>query len=386
MPRSVPDGKGPRKSERRNVQNNATQTALPENNLDILRAFAVLSVLFAHFIDNLGGRTVFTTWVGHAGVLAFFVHTALVLMASLERDDAPERTGWIRRFYLRRACRIYPLAWAVILFVLVARIPSGSINAPLEPRSAYTVVANLLLMQNWAGAPNVIAPLWTLPLEVQMYLALPICFLLARKPYGQWRIAVAIVCSVALAYANLWGLRPENRIPGLWRVQIPEYIPCFLMGVLAYALLRARGLRGAQARVPAWTWTFIIIGNMLAVGAVWLQGREYYHVLRWGYCLLLGLLIPLVSDAGPSALTRVAHTLAKYSYGIYLLHPLAIRFGFGTFRDQPMIIRSLVSFAVLGVACFAAYHLVEKPGINFGQRLLGLRNRPAPLEATATAP
>ena len=62
-------------------------------NLDALRAAAVITVLIDHFIPTVACRGVavppeaqrFFEHIGHAGVLAFFVHTRLVLMYSLER-------------------------------------------------------------------------------------------------------------------------------------------------------------------------------------------------------------------------------------------------------------------------------------------------------------
>src|SRR4051812_22461700 len=71
--------------------------ALPERNLDYLRTFAVLLVFMTHLTDCIGLSSPFIRWMAQAGVLAFFVHTALVLMSSLERDGAPARPHWVSR-------------------------------------------------------------------------------------------------------------------------------------------------------------------------------------------------------------------------------------------------------------------------------------------------
>ena len=68
-------------------------------NLDILRAVAVLTVVVDHLVPTLRfhgyevPRSVqsLTLHIGHAGVLAFFVHTSLVLMYSLERTGGADR-------------------------------------------------------------------------------------------------------------------------------------------------------------------------------------------------------------------------------------------------------------------------------------------------------
>jgi hypothetical protein len=54
-------------------------------NLDLLRSFAVLLVLFDHTIKFLGfyhHRSFDINWMGRIGVTFFFVHTSLVLMLS----------------------------------------------------------------------------------------------------------------------------------------------------------------------------------------------------------------------------------------------------------------------------------------------------------------
>src|SRR5271167_184997 len=81
-------------------------------NLDCLRTFAVLSVIVDHagvMLASVRGAEP-AAWVlriGHIGVLAFFVHTSLVLMFSLERlSRSPDPLAF--RFYIRRLFRIYP--------------------------------------------------------------------------------------------------------------------------------------------------------------------------------------------------------------------------------------------------------------------------------------
>lgn len=105
------------------------RTNLPERNLDVLRAIAVLGVLTNHTANALAGHALpWADWMGRAGVQAFFVHTSLVLMGSMEKDGAPQRGGWVGSFYIRRAFRIYPLAIVVIAIVLLLHVPSGEVQ------------------------------------------------------------------------------------------------------------------------------------------------------------------------------------------------------------------------------------------------------------------
>ena len=358
-----------------------TRTVLPERNLDILRALAVVCV----FIDHLTGMTPFgtdfTRWLGQAGVLSFFVHTSLVLMSSLERDGAPNESGWVWRFYLRRALRIYPLAWAIIALVLLLHIPRGSLATRWEAVPLSQALANFALVQNLALQETVLAPLWTLPLELQMYVALAFCFLVARRP-SRLGMSALVATGVFLAGFFEWGTMKAHRVPGLPRLNVFVYVPCFLMGVSAYWALRRR--KGAARVLPACVWLPIILADIGVASLAWSAGQHWLD--RVIFSAVLGLAIPFVREAAPSMLTRVAHTVALYSYGIYLIHVLALRVGFGVLQGRPWPVQLVTVFAVLGAGSYAGYHLIEKPGIALGRRLLGGRRGTVSLEATAPPP
>ena len=357
------------------------RTTLPEHNLDLLRAIAVSCVFLDHLSGVTGYGSEFTRWLGQAGVQAFFVHTSLVLMSSLERDGAPTRTGWVPRFYLRRALRIYPLAWVVIAVVLLLHVPGGSLATHWEGVSLPRALANFALVQNLTGQATVLSPLWTLPLELQMYVLLPVCFLIARRG-TQTPMALLLLAGVAMAGFYVIGSQSASRIPGLWRFNILEYAPCFLMGVLAYCSLRRAG--GKVPVLPSWTWLLIILADIGLVAFAWRMGQHWLD--RVIFCGVLGVSIPLVRDAAQSIFTRVAHTIAVYSYGIYLIHLLALRVGFGVLRGSPLPLQLVTVFAVLTTTVFLGYHVIEKPGIAIGQRLLRARKGAISLEATAPPP
>ena len=86
-------------------------------NLDLLRAVAVLFVLFSHVLRTaIGHRSPTLYAMGQLGVMIFFVHTSLVLMQSLERQEL-SGPALFKRFYVQRICRIYPLSIALVLGV-----------------------------------------------------------------------------------------------------------------------------------------------------------------------------------------------------------------------------------------------------------------------------
>jgi peptidoglycan/LPS O-acetylase OafA/YrhL len=144
-------------------------TKLPERNLDVPRAMAVLLVLGDHAIAATGVHaTGGWNWaIGRVGVLFFFVHTSQVLMPSLERGGASP--DWVRRFYVRRAFRIYPPA-VVVLVAALARLPAHVTFDGWDMVRGFppcrTLLSDLLLVQNVTGALDIQGVFWSLPLEV----------------------------------------------------------------------------------------------------------------------------------------------------------------------------------------------------------------------------
>lgn len=341
------------------------RTVVPERNLDVLRALAVSCVLFDHVAIALHTtHRLLVTQIGNAGVLLFFVHTALVLMASMERHG--QGAGWVRAFYVRRGFRIYPLAIVVVLLVLALRIPGGTPTRGdvhvFHPLSSLDVVANLLLVQNVIGLRNVLAPFWSLPLEVQMYVMLPMCFVATRRPRHMALVFGGLLAAyVVVAFSG---------IPGVWRLSVFEYGPSFFGGVLAYFLLRR-----TPATIPSPVLPFVLVGAIASVPLLGTTMRTFPRA--WVPCLALGLILPRIRELPESVVTQAAKVVATYSYGIYLLHVPVLWLAFSVDASLPLVLQIAVVGSGLVVFPWLAYHAIEQPGIRLGQRLALRRRSPA---------
>lgn len=352
--------------------------SLPEHNLDILRATAVLCVLIAHVLAVWSlDMTPINNWdLGRIGVLLFFVHTSLVLMSSLERQG--RRRHWVRAFYIRRAFRIYPLAIVTVLItaafgIMPHALPFGSPGLIVHPQLR-TVLADMALVQNITQDQPVPGILWTLPIEVQLYLMLPLAFLLARK--SAWAVIAALTACGGFALLVTRGF--TDSIPGLWRLEsIVSFAPCFVAGVLAYAIL----LKGRTPPLPGWSFGLLLLGCVAIFKLS--HPSETLTERGWPFCIAVALAITLVRDVGESWLTRVAHNICTGSYGIYLLHFTAIWLAFIVLKGAPIAIQ-WVMFSVFIVGLpFVAYRTIERPGIVLGRRIVYVR---APIAAEVAAP
>ena len=336
-------------------------TSSDSTNLDLLRSIAVLCVVANHLWDTAMGKTgrmgSDISWhIGQLGVSMFFVHTALVLMWSLERQ---KETGvsMFRVFYIRRLFRIYPLSIFCVLFVFLV-LP--------EHWAVPTLLANLSLTQNLVYKPDMIYVLWSLPLEVQMYLLLPFIFLFCRPRPLLW-VFVIWVASIPLALAQ-HALCP--------RFDVFSYAPNFLGGIIAWKLLRGR-----VKQLSAWLW----IPAIPLVSTVWLvSSRQHNMWYRWAFGLALGLAIPFFADISWHWLRRTAQTIAKYSYGIYLTHTTILWFAFTYLASHNRTVQWTALILLSAAVPVIVYHTIEAPMVALGKRWSKVRRAPASAPKTIT--
>lgn len=318
------------------------------HNLDFLRTAAVLSVFVAHLRHFVTGQTGMFEWhLGQLGVLMFFVHTSLVLMMSLERMGSPDARIF-SSFYIRRLFRIYPLSIAGVLVVYFTHY-RPELNVELHQWTAKELVANLTLTQNLFYIDDMLQVLWSLPLEVQMYVFLPFLFLLARATKPRTLLLVWAGCVLlGIAQIHLTG-----------RLNMIGYAPCFVSGVIAWRLITP-----GRPQLPGWLWPIALV----AVGCTWFSATtEQNMYFRWAFCLLLGLAIPFFSEIPFHWLRTVCKTIAKYSYGIYLTHQFTMAISFVMLKNPAAQWSAFLGLAIL--LPFIAYHLIEEPGIRLGRSI-----------------
>ena len=346
-------------------------------NLDFLRAVAVLLVLVDHsfMAAGLADRYPAVYDMGRLGVLMFFVHTSLVLMFSLERSELRNDGKLFRDFYIRRAFRIYPLSIVFVLLACAFAMPQTPGAAPAA-RSVSQIAASLLLVQNVAGRISVISPLWSLPLEIQMYVVLPFLYIFAKRHNAS--AILKIGCAAALIGLPFDWAASHHLFRGIGRLDILYFAPCFIAGVMAYRLSKNRRLA-----ISSWLWPVAVAG-IVAIYVLWTAlsvnpANRYPAYRAWFVCWLLGALIPQFGEMKLQWLRTASHYVAKYSYGIYLGQIAALWIGFTFWPHANDAFKWIVSMLLLSGIAVAGYHLIEHPGILLGKLVAerSERKRPA---------
>jgi peptidoglycan/LPS O-acetylase OafA/YrhL len=293
--------------------------------LDGIRGLAALYVVADHVLLRAfhgypaDHAPFWAAWLiyGRFAVVVFIVLSGFSLALS------PARRGWrldsIGAFARRRARRILPPYWAALAFSLAVAwliIPQPGHGVP----DLKSVFVNGLLVQNVVAAHSPNAAFWTMAVEAQLYVLLPLLLVLVRRRGAAVMVAVVLLVVTAVGVAG-------PHIPGVDTFVIqsaPDLAALFALGVLTAGVVAAR-----QTRRP-WPWPRLTVCAVVPVvavvwwrGSVWTQGHLYWVDLALGpaiACLLAGLatgrpawLLRLL-DAGPM------RSLGSFSYSLYLTH------------------------------------------------------------------
>ncbi|HSE65976.1 MAG TPA: acyltransferase, partial [Gemmatimonadales bacterium] len=159
--------------------------------LDTLRALAVTAVLIRHFWAELQpGLDLGTRGVHLFFVLSGFLITGILLRSRALVEDAGRGTGLaIRRFYIRRFLRIFPIYYLVLAITWAVGI--ADVRSEIVWHLAYGSNILFAIQGHWSLTTS---HLWSLSVEEQFYLIWPLLmFLVPRR-----QLRTVIVASILI--------------------------------------------------------------------------------------------------------------------------------------------------------------------------------------------
>ena len=367
------------------------RTQMPE--LDSVRGLAILLVVFYHGyfwtyntigLHGFAKAFVEATRPGWLGVNLFFVLSGFLITGILLH--AKSKNDYYSRFYTRRALRILPAYYGLLLLLYVTG---------LKPRSylllSFFYMANLTTV---FGVPQVYTVLWSLAVEEQFYLVWP-TVVRRLSPRMLERFALGIICVVPVlrAIAFLMG-RPNGLSLYTWFVAdglamgawLAVYVrnPTFTRAKLKAVSSGAMGVAVFATLAGA---RFGILTRDRLLGAAFQETCGDLAFLGLvGFVLLLG-----TSRWKHLVQRPVLKFYGDISYGLYLIHLFVftqcawllgtlwpqLPTGIGDFKIMTM------RFLVYGISATAIAYLSRR---YFEEPFLRLKDRFAPPEIKAVAP
>jgi peptidoglycan/LPS O-acetylase OafA/YrhL len=351
--------------------------------LDGVRAIGMLLVLINHFWPRS-----LSTAVWDAGLMAwiamdsFFVLSGFLIAGILlDSRDSPQ---YYRSYYTRRALRIFPLYYVVVLWMIGSRMIwdaakfHGQMLGPWgSPVWFLVYLGNVKVALNGSWPPVAgFTPLWSLQVEEQFYLLLPFVIRNVRRNVLVRSLSTAVVLSPLIRIAiYLWN--PANRYA--------QYVllPCHMEGLAWGALIALRFRRGPWriGKVRLAAFAFVLLAATCAL-SFWSNpsrlaeehsspfNRTFGYSLSSLGCAALVLWLIRFRGSRWTGWLRMSPFLylGKISYGVYLLHiPVreVIHFtvhhalGDVVARDSAVMFFVLVA-ASIGSAALS-WHVFERP-------------------------
>lgn len=358
--------------------------------LDAMRAVGSLAVLLTHVGFQTGaslhGVTGGLLARMDVGVAIFFVLSGLLLVIPwAERGFGHRDPVSTRRYLWRRAVRILPAYWVVVVAAFLV-IPANA-DAP-----ASTIRANLALVQIYRPGQLVpgLTQTWSLCTEVAFYLVLPVVGLALARLLSRYGVGAALSVCAVLGIAGLcwtWFVETtavlDRSVAVLW---LPGFLPWFApglaLGVLVVAVHEPRHARWARVlrdvSAAPWTVWAVALGVLLVAstpvagprGLVGFSsaGQALTKFLLYGVVATL-LIVPAAFGAGTKTHRALAsapmRALGRISYGLFLWHVLVLDVVFRTLDIEPFTgdfwLVLAVTLPASLLAAWLSWVIVERP-------------------------
>jgi peptidoglycan/LPS O-acetylase OafA/YrhL len=334
--------------------------------LDALRGIAAAWVALFHIYLQLAKIFPSPQWAwilsfGGIGVMLFFVVSAFSLCYTMRLYTDKSAAA----FYTRRFFRIAPLFYVMILFQCwFSIIMIGYVHGPAEILSNITFLFNLVPGHQdsivWGG--------WTVGAEVMFYVIFPFLY---RYIDNVWKALALVIASLLIARMTPLLIQTAAMSSPHFFVRL---LPVFSMGILAFHISALIGGLSHRRAIGAG-----MIGlSMLLLTLLFRDSNAVWWYNEQGVVfaiLLVGLMyVPL--SIFVNCITRFLGTI---SYSLYLTHlPLLFlvhpvyRWLCGLpLRDTWKFVACVaITIVVLVPLSCLTYWLIERPGIDFGRRLI----------------
>jgi peptidoglycan/LPS O-acetylase OafA/YrhL len=354
--------------------------------IDVLRAIAILMVIFVHnsqTVNGLSAQVKSISEYGQIGVQLFFVASAYTLCFS--QTKRIDEKNQLRSFFIRRLFRIAPLYYFAICWYFLTD-PVNNILKIINVTPHYdlvNVLANIFFIHGFVpfANNNIVPGGWSIGAEMAFYALFPMLFRLFSWAHGKWGmpplyglIIVSILLNITVQMAIEKFLSAELiRDPFIYR-NLVNQLPVFLMGMTVFFYHQC----GHTLQVPIVAQSILFIGLTLFVEELF-DNKQPWILVFVTVCAGISFVILLNIFKELKYSNKILEKIGKVSYSMYIFH-----FGFVWYLVpglkmnlegivEPHLLLTLsFMLAVLGSFWVAklSYRYIETPGILLGKSLI----------------
>ncbi|QJD98161.1 acyltransferase [Mucilaginibacter robiniae] len=318
-------------------------------NLDGLRTTAFLLVFLQHSLLAWTSRlkpaerpsNIFFSFIsgsGGLGVSVFFVLSGFLITYLLLHEKELKGRINVPFFYMRRVLRIWPLYYVVILFAiylypyLKAKLgnPSPAVGSAVShPFYYFAFLANfdvLNVFKHKEGLDAQQAVTWSVAVEEQFYLIWPLLFYFTPRKFYKF------ICIAAILLCQVFRIIHKDDDITLYYHSLSVIADLALGGLCGYYAYYSSQFKlfFQQLNKPS-----IILIYLL--GCLWIvYANNLFKSPLFDACgrlvnTLFYAFVILEQNYSTNSFFKFSNNkvfsfLGKYTYGLYLMHPIAIRF------------------------------------------------------------
>jgi peptidoglycan/LPS O-acetylase OafA/YrhL len=325
-----------------------------------MRAVAVGSVMAFHY-------NALPFAYGRFGVSLFFVLSGFLITLLLVRERERTSTVSLKKFYARRALRIFPAYYAFLVLSFGAMLLLGT-----RPDLAL-VGASVLYVLNYAIAlgevpPSIVSHGWSLAVEEQFYAIWPVTILALGADHRRIKLVVLGL----LVLIALWRVVLIARgVNGYVYYAFDTRFDALLMGCGLALCAKDDWLQSVARWVSRHPLlpvvTVAVLHYSLGDFGFWNETFGYTVEALLLATLLVQVMVLHVRRPWNWLNTRPLWYLGMLSYPLYLYHQLVASLvsRYGAWRWSVQVIANVVLTVALAAS---SYHLLERPFLRMKRR------------------
>lgn len=300
-------------SQIKNTTSKGYLTVSFRKDINSLRACSVLAVISCHFYPNLlpGGFT---------AVDVFFVITGYLMTGIILKSLRNNQFSFLS-FYLDRISRIIPplcfLCFCLVIYGWYQLEPREFAETSKHVAGAISFVSNFMFWQeagyfDTTSKDKWLLHTWTMSIDWQLYLLLPLLLLLAHQPKSLQRIKVIMVVITVLSF--LISLKIGVRYPDANFYLLPGRLWEFTIGGCAWIYTHNR--EPLNSKWIQWVGYLLIAASFLFLET---------HLLWPGFYTIIpvfGAILVIIANRSEQKLLDhfAIQKIGLWSYSIYLWH------------------------------------------------------------------
>jgi exopolysaccharide production protein ExoZ len=320
--------------------------------VQVMRGLAALAVVCGHAVtarSDWGTQSAVAE--GALTILASGVDIFFVISGFIIATTAASQTDALN-FAFRRAIRIYPVYWLVLLAALIS-----SHWIALSPGDHPTAL-DLGHIFAWDYPNWHIPPAWSIAFEMHFYAVVAMILAIAPRRFFEFLFAALGIAVVAIIFHLPLGIYSHPLI-----LEIGT-------GVFIAYLVRVKGT------LPFLPYLTAISVALFAAGWYWIfvhgsSNPQFARVPTYGLGAALLIYTVVSTELHGASFSRILQWFGSISYSLYISHYLLIRWT-ANFTELWQISPTgvIVASILLSIGLAAILHLlVEAPTLNWGRKL-----------------